>query len=86
MPMSAVELCAAALVKIGARPFAAFEEDTAEAACADSGAAAEFSSRIGARSPLLEGKKAGNASGVASLPLRHRRETASEIGPLRRSL
>ncbi len=34
MPMSAVELCAAALVKIGARPFAAFEEDTAEAACA----------------------------------------------------
>ena len=28
MPMSAVELCAAALVKIGARPFAAFEEDS----------------------------------------------------------
>ena len=27
MPLSAVELCAAALVKIGARPFAAFEED-----------------------------------------------------------
>jgi hypothetical protein len=34
MPMSAIELCAAALVKIGARPFAAFAEDTAEAACA----------------------------------------------------
>lgn len=34
MPMSAVELCAAALVKIGARPFASFEDDTAEAACA----------------------------------------------------
>ena len=34
MPLSAVELCAAALVKIGARPFAAFEDDTAEAACA----------------------------------------------------
>ena len=28
MPMSAVELCAAALLKIGARPFAAFEDDT----------------------------------------------------------
>ena len=27
MPLSAVELCAAALVKIGARPIAAFEDD-----------------------------------------------------------
>ena len=34
MPMSAVELCAVALVKIGARPFTTFDEDTAEAACA----------------------------------------------------
>jgi hypothetical protein len=34
MSMTAVELCAAALVKIGARPFADFGEDTAEAACA----------------------------------------------------
>ena len=34
MPISAVELCAAALVKIGARSFAAFEEATAEAECA----------------------------------------------------
>lgn len=34
MPMTAVELCAAALVKIGARPFADFAEETAEAACA----------------------------------------------------
>ena len=34
MPMSAVELCGAALVKIGARPFAAFEDETAEADCA----------------------------------------------------
>ena len=32
--MSAVELCAAALLKIGAQPIAAFEDDTAEAACA----------------------------------------------------
>ena len=34
MAMSSVELCAAALVKIGARPFATFEDETAEAACA----------------------------------------------------
>ena len=34
MPLSAVELCAAALLKIGAQPIAAFEDDTAEAACA----------------------------------------------------
>lgn len=34
MSLSAVELCAAALVKIGAQPIASFEDETAEAACA----------------------------------------------------
>jgi hypothetical protein len=34
MPMTAAELCAAALVKIGARPISDLAEDTAEAACA----------------------------------------------------
>lgn len=34
MSLSAVELCAAALVKIGAQPIAGFEDETAEAACA----------------------------------------------------
>ncbi len=34
MPLSAVELCATALVKIGAQPIASLEEDSAEAACA----------------------------------------------------
>ena len=32
--MTAIELCAAALVKIGARPFASFDETNAEATCA----------------------------------------------------
>ena len=34
MSLSAVELCAAALVKIGAQPIASFEDESAEAACA----------------------------------------------------
>src|SRR5215213_9709020 len=34
MSLSAVELCAAALVKIGAQPLDSFEDNTAEAACA----------------------------------------------------
>ncbi len=34
MPLSAVELSATALLKIGAQPIAAFADDTAEAACA----------------------------------------------------
>jgi hypothetical protein len=34
MPTSSVELCGAALLKIGAQPIASFEGDTVEAACA----------------------------------------------------
>jgi hypothetical protein len=34
MPLSAVELCATALLKIGAQPIASLEDETAEAACA----------------------------------------------------
>lgn len=34
MPLTAVELCATALVKIGARPISDLEEETTEAACA----------------------------------------------------
>jgi hypothetical protein len=34
MPTSAVELCAAALLKIGAQPIASLESETVEAACA----------------------------------------------------
>jgi hypothetical protein len=34
MPLTAVELCGAALLKIGAQPIAAFEDETVEAACA----------------------------------------------------
>lgn len=34
MPLSAVELCATALLKIGAQPITTLEDDSAEAACA----------------------------------------------------
>ena len=34
MPLSAVELCATALLKIGAQPITSFADDSAEAACA----------------------------------------------------